>query len=86
MARSGYRHAGRHGTARIGAYLAWAAGRPPGTARWYLASGLPLAAALVRFGALTGRGMATPVQGLLTRDGLVVACELACPARFMAGL
>ena len=86
MARSGYRHAGRHGTARIGAYLAWAAGRPPGTARCYLASGLPLAAALVRFGALTGRGMATPVQGLLTRDGLMVACELACPARFMAGL
>jgi hypothetical protein len=86
VARSGYRRAGRHGVARIGAYLAWAAGRPPGTARWHLASGLPLAAALVRFGALTGHGTARPVQDLLSRDGLMVACELACPARFMAGL
>ena len=67
MARSGSRHAVRHGTARIGAYLAWAA-------------------ALVRFGALTGRGTATPVEDLLTRDGLMVACELACLALFVAGL
>ena len=59
VARSGCRHAGRHGTAMIGSCRAWAAGRPPVTARWHLASGLPLAAALVRFGALTGRGTAT---------------------------
>jgi decaprenyl-phosphate phosphoribosyltransferase len=86
VARAGYRHAGRPGTAMIGAYRARAAGRPAGTARWHLASDLPLAAALVRFGTLTGRGPARPVQLLLTRDGLMVACELAWPARFMAGL
>jgi len=74
------------GTAMIGCYLAWAAGQPPGTARWHLASGLPLAAALVRFGVLTGHGTATPVEDLLTRDGPMVACELAWLALFVAGL
>jgi decaprenyl-phosphate phosphoribosyltransferase len=74
------------GAAMTGAYLAWAAGQPPGAARWHLASGLPLAAALVRFGVLTGRGTATPVEDLLTRDGLMVGCELAWLALFAAGL
>jgi decaprenyl-phosphate phosphoribosyltransferase len=74
------------GAAMIGCYLAWAAGQPSGSARWHLASGLPLAAALVRFGVLTGRGTATPVEDLLTRDGLMVACGLAWLALFMAGL
>ena len=74
------------GTAMIGCYLAWAAGQPPGAARWHLASGLPLAAALVRFGVLTGHGTATPVEDLLTRDGPMVACELAWLALFVAGL
>ena len=74
------------GTAMIGCYLAWAAGQPPGAARWHLASGLPLAAALVRFGILTGRGTATPVEDLLTRDRPMVACELAWLALFAAGL
>jgi decaprenyl-phosphate phosphoribosyltransferase len=74
------------GAAMIGCYLAWATGQPPGAARWHLASGLPLAAALVRFGLLTGRGKATPVEDLLTRDGPMVACELAWLALFAAGL
>ena len=74
------------GAAMIGCYLAWAAGQPPGAARWHLASGLPLAAALVRFGVLTGRGTATPVEDLLTRDRPMVACELAWLALFAAGL
>jgi decaprenyl-phosphate phosphoribosyltransferase len=74
------------GTAMIGCYLAWAAGQPSGAARWHLASGLPLAAALVRFGILTGRGTATPVEDLLTRDKPMVACELAWLALFAAGL
>ena len=73
-------------TAMIGCYLAWAAGQPSGAARWHLASGLPLAAALVRFGILTGRGTATPVEDLLTRDRPMVACELAWLALFAAGL
>jgi decaprenyl-phosphate phosphoribosyltransferase len=74
------------GAAMAGCYLAWAAGQPPGAARWHLASGLPLAAALIRFGVLTGRGTATPVEDLLTRDGPMVACELAWLALFAAGL
>jgi decaprenyl-phosphate phosphoribosyltransferase len=74
------------GAAMIGCDLAWAAGQPPGAARWHLASGLPLAAALVRFGILTGRGTATPVEDLLTRDRPMVACELAWLALFAAGL
>jgi decaprenyl-phosphate phosphoribosyltransferase len=74
------------GTAMIGCYLAWAAGQPPGAARWHLASGLPLAAALVRFGILTGRGTATPVEDLLTRDRPMMACELAWLGLFAAGL
>ena len=74
------------GAAMVGCYLAWAAGQPPGAARWHLASGLPLAAALVRFGILTGRGAATPVEDLLTRDRPMVACELAWLALFAAGL
>jgi decaprenyl-phosphate phosphoribosyltransferase len=74
------------GAAMIGCYLAWAAGQPPGAARWHLASGLPLAAALIRFGVLTGRGTATPVEDLLTRDRPMVACELAWLALFAAGL
>jgi decaprenyl-phosphate phosphoribosyltransferase len=74
------------GAAMIGCYLAWAAGQPPGAARWHLASGLPLAAALVRFGIVTGRGTATPVEDLLTRDRPMVACELAWLGLFAAGL
>jgi decaprenyl-phosphate phosphoribosyltransferase len=74
------------GTAVIGCYLAWAAGQPSGEARWHLASTLPLAAALIRFGVLTGRGTATPVEDLLTRDGSMVASELAWLALFVAGL
>jgi len=74
------------GAAMVGCYLAWAAGQPLGAARWHLASGLPLAAALIRFGVLTGRGTATPVEDLLTRDGPMVACELAWLALFAAGL
>jgi decaprenyl-phosphate phosphoribosyltransferase len=74
------------GAAMIGCYLAWAAGQPPGAARWHLASGLPLAAALVRFGIVTGRGTATPVEDLLTRDRPMMACELAWLGLFAAGL
>jgi decaprenyl-phosphate phosphoribosyltransferase len=74
------------GTAMVGCYLAWAAGQPPRAAPWHLASGLPLAAALIRFGILTGRGTATPVEDLLTRDRPMVACELAWLALFAAGL
>ncbi|HVT67374.1 MAG TPA: UbiA family prenyltransferase, partial [Trebonia sp.] len=74
------------GAAMIAAYLTWAAGEPPGAAPWHLASALPLAAALIRFGVLTGRGKATPVEDLITRDAVMVSCELAWLLLFAAGL
>jgi decaprenyl-phosphate phosphoribosyltransferase len=72
--------------AMSGAYLAWAAGQPAGTAAWHLASAVPLAAAQVRFWVLTGRRAPAPVEDLLTRDAPMVLCELAWLILFAAGL
>jgi len=74
------------GALMIAAYLAWAAGEHPGARTWHLLSALPLAAALVRFGFLTGRRTVAPVEDLLTRDGPMLACEAAWLALFVAGL
>jgi len=75
------------GAGMIAAYLAWAASEYPAEARfWHLASAVPLAAALLRFGYLTGRRTAAPVEDLLTRDGPMLACEAAWLALFVAGL
>jgi decaprenyl-phosphate phosphoribosyltransferase len=74
------------GAAMIAAYLAWAAGEHPGARPWHLASAVPLIAALVRFGVLTGRRTTAPVEDLLMRDGLMLACELSWLALFVAGL
>ena len=71
----------------IAAYLAWAAGEQrPGARTWHLLSALPLAAALIRFAVLTGRRSSAPVEDLLTRDALMLTCELAWLALFSAGL
>ncbi len=64
------------GALMIAAYLAWAAGERPEARSWHLLSALPLAAALIRFAVLTGRRSAAPVEDLLTRDGLMLSCEL----------
>jgi decaprenyl-phosphate phosphoribosyltransferase len=74
------------GALMIAAYLAWASGEHPGARTWHLLSALPLAAALVRFGFLTGRRTVAPVEDLLTRDGPMLACEAAWLALFVAGL
>jgi len=74
------------GAGMIAAYLAWAASEQPPARPWHLASALPLAAALVRFGYLTGRRTNAPVEDLLTRDGAMLACEAAWLALFVAGL
>jgi decaprenyl-phosphate phosphoribosyltransferase len=75
------------GAGMIAAFLAWAASEYPAEARlWHLASAVPLTAALVRFGYLTGRRTAAPVEDLLTRDGPMLACEAAWLALFVAGL
>ena len=74
------------GAGMIAAYLAWAASEHPEARSWHLASALPLAAALVRFGFLTGRRTAAPVEDMLTRDGPMLACEACWLALFVAGL
>jgi hypothetical protein len=51
-----------------------------------MASALPLAVALLRFGMLTGRRTVRPVEDILTRDGRMLACEAAWLALFTAGL
>jgi decaprenyl-phosphate phosphoribosyltransferase len=74
------------GAAMIAAYLAWAAGEHSGVRIWHLASALPLTLALIRFGFLTGRRTAAPVEDLLTRDRLMLACELIWLTLFVTGL
>jgi decaprenyl-phosphate phosphoribosyltransferase len=74
------------GAGMIAAYLAWAVGEDSGTRIWHLVSALPLALALVRFGYLTGRRTAAAVEDLITRDILMLACELSWLALFVTGL
>ena len=69
------------------AYVLWAYGEHNAWMRgWHLASVVPLAAALVRFDRLTGRATSKPVEDLISRDVLMVCCELAWLALFAAGL
>ena len=70
----------------IAAYLAWAAGEHSSARPWHLASAVPLVAALVRFGFLTGRRTSAPVEDLLTRDVPMLVCEASWLALFVAGL
>ena len=74
------------GIGMVAAYLAWASGERPGEQLWHLLSAVPLAAALVRFATLSARHTTAPVEDLLTRDGLMVTCELAWLALFVTGL
>jgi decaprenyl-phosphate phosphoribosyltransferase len=74
------------GACMIAAYVAWAAGEHSGARIWHLASALPLALALVRFGYLTGRRTAAAVEDLIMRDIPMLACELGWLALFVTGL
>jgi decaprenyl-phosphate phosphoribosyltransferase len=75
------------GAAMIAAYLLWAAGERTSWARgWHLASALPLAVALVRFGRLSAGVASKPVEDLIARDAVMVCCELAWLLMFAAGL
>ena len=47
---------------------------------------LPLAAALIRFDWLTGHEQAKPVEDLISRDRLMVCCELGWLVLFGTGL
>ena len=53
---------------------------------WHLASVIPLAAALIRFDRLAGRADGRPVEDLISRDGLMVGCDLAWLLMFTVGL
>jgi decaprenyl-phosphate phosphoribosyltransferase len=68
------------------AIQAWAAGERTDAQPWHLISAVPLAAALIRFGMLTKRHTAAPVEDLLTRNGLMLTCELTWLALFVTGL
>jgi decaprenyl-phosphate phosphoribosyltransferase len=71
----------------IVAYVLWALGEHNAWMRgWHLVSVVPLAAALVRFDRLTGRATSKPVEDLISRDVVMVCCELAWLALFAAGL
>ncbi len=74
------------GAAMIGAYVAWAAAEHTNARPWHLVSAIPLAAALVQFAILTARHTAAPVEDLITRNGLMLACELSWLALFVTGL
>jgi len=68
-------------------YLAWAAGDADAWRRgWHLASAVPLAVALARFGWLAGRGGGRGVEELILSDRVMTAAELAWLALFAAGL
>lgn len=71
----------------ITCYVLWAAGQAgAGTRVLHLVSVLPLAAALIRFDWLTGHEQAKPVEDLISRDRLMVGCELGWLVLFAAGL
>jgi len=73
--------------AMILAYVLWAqAERDPWMRGWHLASALALTAALIRFDRLTGRAAGKPVEDLISRDRVMVGCELAWLTTFAAGL
>jgi decaprenyl-phosphate phosphoribosyltransferase len=74
------------GAAMIGAYVAWAAGEHTNAKPWHLVSAIPLAAALVQFALLTARHTAAPVEDLITRNGVMLVCELSWLALFVTGL
>jgi decaprenyl-phosphate phosphoribosyltransferase len=74
------------GTGMIVTYLMWAASERDGTRMWHIVSALPLAAALVRFGVLSGGREIRPVEDMISRDVVMLACEMTWLALFVAGL
>jgi decaprenyl-phosphate phosphoribosyltransferase len=74
------------GVGMLATYLMWALGENPAVRPWHLASAVPLAAALVRFGILTARRTVRPVEDLITRDAVMLCCEAAWLVLFCVGL
>lgn len=74
------------GAGMLATYLMWAATESTAARPWHLASALPLAAALIRFGVLTARRTVRPVEDLITRDVIMLCCEVVWLALFCTGL
>ena len=74
------------GSLMLAMYLLWASGESDGARMWHIVSTLPLALALGRFGALTGRRTVRPVEEMITGDGPMIVCEVAWLGLFCAGL
>lgn len=70
----------------VATYVMWAAGESAATRDWHLASAVPLGLALGRFAMLTGRRTVRPVEDMITRDSLMIGCEIAWLALFIVGL
>jgi decaprenyl-phosphate phosphoribosyltransferase len=74
------------GLGMLGTYLMWAVNETTAARPWHLLSAVPLAAALIRFGALTARQTVRPVEDLIMRDPIMVFFEVAWLALFCVGL
>jgi decaprenyl-phosphate phosphoribosyltransferase len=74
------------GFGMLATYLMWALSEKSDVQPWHLASAVPLAAALVRFGVLTARRTVRPVEDLITRDAIMLCCEAAWLILFCVGL
>jgi decaprenyl-phosphate phosphoribosyltransferase len=74
------------GVGMLATYLMWALNETTAARAWHLASALPLAFALVRFGVLVSRRTVRPVEDLITRDIVMLGCEAAWLILFCAGL
>jgi decaprenyl-phosphate phosphoribosyltransferase len=74
------------GVGMLATYVMWAASETTAARPWHLASALPLALALVRFGVLTARRTVRPVEDLITRDAVMLCCEAVWLLLFCAGL
>jgi hypothetical protein len=74
------------GACMLATYLMWAASETSAARGWHLASALPLAIALARFGVLTARRTVRPVEDMITRDAFMLCCEAVWLALFCAGL
>jgi decaprenyl-phosphate phosphoribosyltransferase len=74
------------GIGMLTTYLMWALDENSAARPWHLASALPLAAAVVRFGVLSARRTVRPVEDLITRDAVMMCCEVAWLALFCVGL
>jgi len=74
------------GLGMLATYLMWAVNETTAARPWHLLSALPLAAALIRFGALTARQTVSPVEDLIMRDAIMLCFEATWLALFCVGL